>query len=328
MFNDERFQGRVERVRTDVLPGLDVAPYTHGPLDKYLDHLREAMAVARYHAIWSHPDYREVITRMIALGLPGEGAPSPMSETLRDPIRFTMAIWAMGLHLTPGGLTYARFHGMTQLVKAGSRTMTYALFGYLRFLRYIEPAPEAGDRREKRFRPTPLLHEALRGHLAAGLMAIRAMDPVAGAIGDRIASEDRVYDAVVRNCSDGMLAGALVEQTEGPGILAVINRRRSGSAMLWALFKAAPEDETWPSARPFPVKVAELSRWSGASRPHFTRMLREAEAAGLLSLDSGGMLTLEQALRDEMNALVAFNVICFGLAARYTEEALLRDQAA
>ncbi|NBB14939.1 hypothetical protein GVN21_06120 [Caulobacter sp. SLTY] len=324
MFNDELIGRAIERVRTRDL----TSDYAHAPLAPMLDRMQAQLTAANVRRVWDHPSYRQVVAAMAAVGLPSETDNGVLNHALRDPLRFVMAIWALGLSLTPGGLTYARFNGMLQTVQAGSRTLTYALFGYLRFLGYIEPAPGGEDRRERRFQPSALLRRALRDHIARGLQGIAAIDPVAGEIGQRVSTEDRVFDEVARQCSDGMLATAMVERYARPSPLNKLNRRRSGSAMLWALLQAAPEVEPWPTAEPFAISVADLARRSGVSRPHYMRMLRDGEAAGLLVLEPNGKVRLSPELREQMNGLIAVNVITFGVTAQIVLEALGRQQAA
>ncbi|MDB5472651.1 MAG: hypothetical protein JWR84_4211 [Caulobacter sp.] len=328
MFKDERFRTAVAAVLAESAAKANASTYLHRSVEESLARMTQAVSEANHDRIWAHPAYRQVAQGMIAIGLPTVTDSGAMANALRDPLRFAVAIWSMGLALTPGGLTYSRFHGLIQLIGQGSRTLTYALFGYLRFVGYIEPAPGGGDRRERRFRPTPLLRAAFRGHIAKGLKAVGPLDPVAGRLGERMAREDLVYDEMIRRFSDGMLSGALVERKSVGNVLKVLNTRRSGTAMVWTLIEAAPGDETWPSTKPFPIRLAELARRSAVSRPHYMRMLRDGEKHGLLSLDAAGMLRITPALRDEINALVAFNIISFGLIAEFAHDVLDRDEAA
>lgn len=331
VFNDARLAGKIEQVRAEQKLRRETAARKDSPVhavsDDMLLSLRDQLNEANFIRVQSHPDYRAVALAIAENEIPVGDNPT-MNHVLREVVRYVAAIWCVGLAAGPGGLTFSRFNALLETLQVGSRTFAWATFGYLRFIGYIEPAPASDDRRERRFQPTARLREGFRSRLAVCLRAIGPMDPAALAMGERLETDDEVFAQVALQISDGLVAGWLVNTVTQEQTLAVLTGRRSGLSMLWSLVLAAPPGEEWPTAEPYRISIADLARRSGVSRPHFTRMLRDGAAAGMLALDGAGTVRLRQLLRDHINTLMALNIISYRLAADYAQTALARASAA
>lgn len=324
-FNDARLAGKIEQIRAEQRARRDRAADPRWPVhtasDDILLVLQQRLTEANITRMQTHPDYRAVGEAMARTSLAAPATSRVLVHVKSDMARYGAAVLCLGLSADPAGLTYSRFHALMETLKLGSRTWSYALFGYLRFVRYIEPAPQADDGRERRFRPTPDLRDGLRAELADGFRAIVPMDPAARGLGEQLEADDAVFDQVARFCSDALVAGFLVHAVSEEETLSVLSKRRMGLPMLWTLVLAAPEGEEWPTAETFPVSIADLARRSGVSRAHFTRMLRDGEAAGMFALGEG-TVRMEPILRDHLNALTAMNIMSYGIAAEFTRAAM------
>jgi AraC-like DNA-binding protein len=333
--NDEKLAAKFAVIRRDqslrVARRAGAAVPAYVISDEMLDVIAAPLSEASLERLWALPGYRSAAEDMARLSLPERADNAMVIHALRDVGRFAAAVWTLSLHAQPGGLTVARFNALAEVVGYGSRTWAHALFAYLRFIGYIEPDVTSRDRRERRFRPTARMRAGFRDHFIRCMRCAASVFPELGDDADRLAGGDEAaFDRFMIATSDTQLASALIHRQNTEPTIDVFARRRNGMPMLWQLVTAGPPGETWPTADWFPISISDLARRSGASRVHFQRMLRDAEAAGMVEMDGEGRLRIRRRLRVEVNTFVALMMIGLGTVQQVMrlQEATVESQAA
>jgi AraC-like DNA-binding protein len=332
--SDEKLAAKVAVIRRDqslrMKRRAGTAVPAHVVTDEILDLIVAPMNEANLKRIWTEPGYRAAAIALMEMGLPERADSAVVVHALRDVSRFAAAIWTLGLHAQPGGLTIARFNALAEVVGYGSRSWSHAAFAYLRFIGYIEPEAGSDDRREKRFRPTARMRSAFRAHFIRQAAITASVDPHLEGFAEELSQDDAAFDRFVIATSDAQLTSALIHRQNTDPTMDVFARRRNGMPMFWQLIHAAPPGEAWPTADWFPISISDLARRSGASRAHFQRMLRDAEAAGMLQTDGQGNLRIRSRLRIEVNTFTAILIIGYGTVRRIVQlqEAVAASRAA
>lgn len=329
---DERLARKIARVRHGELATararfgatLSSDAFSEAGLRSFAEDMNEAAI----QAVWSRPGYEAVARRLAQLGAPEAADKGVIAHALRDSFRMASAMVALYLHATPGGLTYSRLLALGALSGNGGHGRTHALIAYMRFLGYIEPGASGEDGRERPYRPTPRMREAFRRYFLEHLEAIAPLSAEADTVRRLIEGDERQFDAFMARVGEGMIVIGMVGRESPPEPdISLFSERRSGLTMLWRLLLSAPEAETWPSREAFPLSIADLARRCGVSRSHVQRLLKDAEAAGMLQVDGAGGVRATSLLHQEVHSFMAMVVICFVGCARNLLEDRLRVAA-
>lgn len=303
---------QIDRVRRRLGSTTPAHVLSEAQLQDTAHHIREA-EIAR---VCGHPAFSRVGRAIAQAGLPEAADNGVAIHALRDVGKLAAATWALYLHVTPGGLTHARFDAFCEVSGHGSKAWSYALLTYLRFLGYIEPSAETGDLRERHYRPTDRMRQAFRGFVVSHLRAVAPIDADSGAYAARVEADDAAFDAFMAELGVGSLVVGLLHRFNPGPTLDIFSRRRSGMVILWGLLLSAPPSDGWPPREAFPLSLAAMARKAGVSRMHLTRALRDGEQAGLLALDGAGSVQVTDLLRTEVNTFAALYVICLGATVR------------
>lgn len=153
-----------------------------------------------------------------------------------------------------------------------------ALLSLLRLFGYVAPAP-TGDRRYKLLVPTDLLIESVRQRWGAMFAAMALVLPEAAAAHAGLARPEFLA-ALVRRMGDAYRAG--VRPLQFTPELGPFAERNAGLMILSSLVIAGEADDTMPPARSVRLSISELARRFSVSRAHVLRLLRDAEADGLI----------------------------------------------
>jgi DNA-binding MarR family transcriptional regulator len=119
----------------------------------------------------------------------------------------------------------------------------------------------------------------VRQRWSAMFAAVALVLPDGAAAVDALARDDFV-GAVVRRGMDHYRTG--VRLLRFAPELRVFAERNAGLMILFSLVIAADPDDTIPPTRPVRVSISELARRFSVSRVHVGRLLRDAEAEGLI----------------------------------------------
>lgn len=260
-------------------------------------------------ALQAHPRFAEAVGR-VATGLTAYYAGNPLlNRLLSDRGRVVLGLFILYLDALPpeagGGLTAARLVALCVQTRLCSRGRAKALLALMRWGGYVAPAAaKAADRRSKPLEPQERLRvlQAQRWRVIFGAAALVAPD--AARLEARL--DERAFrDALIIALGDAYCAGYRVVEH-----VPVLNDLvEYGGAMMVLLTLLASEDQGR-----LPVPIAELARRFHLSRAHVLKLLREAEARGLLKRGPRGAGTLTAAGRAAMGDFVA-STFCLILGA-------------
>jgi DNA-binding MarR family transcriptional regulator len=236
--------------------------------------------------------------------------------------RLIVGILALSLHASrraddPGsGLTAQRLKTLCVEQDLCSAGRARAMLSLLRLFGYVAPA-EGSDGRYKLLAPTELLITFLRERWSAMFDAIALIAPE-GAAARAALSRDDFLAALARAVAQEFRTG--IRALERAPELEPFAEHNAGLMILSSLVVAGEPDDTMPPSRPIKLSISELARRFSVSRAHVLRLLRAADAQGLIKRSTGAQeaitLTppLSGALRQSVALLFLFYVRCARIA--------------
>jgi hypothetical protein len=188
----------------------------------------------------------------------------------------------------------------------------HAMLSLMRFGGYLTPAVAVVDRRQRRLLATEklfaLLEQRWRLHFAAiaplfpdGEVMVRALDNPAFKRALMIAMGER------------FIAGFRFA-THAPQ-LGLFGERNAGLLICCSLMVAGDAGDTVPPTRPVPISIAALARRFAVSRPHVLKLMRDAEAAGLIARNAD-RIVIKRALADGVQTFFASMYLFIAACAR------------
>jgi DNA-binding MarR family transcriptional regulator len=150
---------------------------------------------------------------------------------------------------------------------------------YMRLSGHLTAETHPADRRITRLKPTEKLLETMRSRLTAQLESVAMVWPEIGGAVDQLESPDFVRElglAFLRHFTSGP---RLIDQAPE---LRLFLERNEGALILYALMLGADPAEPLPPASAVPLSIKALARQFRVSRTHVLRLVRDAEASGLL----------------------------------------------
>jgi hypothetical protein len=202
------------------------------------------------------------------------------------------------------GLTPSRFKAFCVENRICSEGRAAAVLAFLRLSGHIEAETHPADKRITRLRPSGKLVEMvrtrLRGQLEVASILCPEIAPAAARLDDP-AFERLFHCRLLSQYKSGMRLLAYA-----PAIR-LFAERDVGVLVLLALMLGAEGSESVPHEGPLPLSIAALARRFRVSRTHILRMVRDAEAAGLVSRvgERGEQLVFSPQLRADLRNLVA-----------------------
>jgi hypothetical protein len=243
------------------------------------------MAPAAIADLQAHPDFADAARRTLDGWAPQPGDVRHISRTLQDVGLFMAGLWVVQLAGEPEGLTHTSLAGVVAAWGIASRGRVGPMLTYLRFRRMIEAAP-SGDRRSRRYRPTPALSELLRNWFERELVACARVRPDVApvlAAWDHPGVSDRYIAAYSR-----LMLGAHLAHTQPLDSLNVFSHRRSGLTVLGQILI----DAGFPDVAPVHLNTAAIARRADVSRGHARSLVLAGERAGFFVRDDEGVTTI------------------------------------
>lgn len=273
----------------------------------------EALAALR-----AHPRFAEAV-RMSAAGLVDLYQGSHLLNWLMDDRgRMLFGYFALYLHVTydaadpSSGLIPTRMRMLASELGICSPGRALAMLSLMRFGGYLTPAVEIVDRRQRRLlatgKLTALLVQRWRLHFAA--MAPLFAD---GEAFLRTLDDANFTRALIVAMAQRFMAGFRFI-THAPQ-LGLFGERNAGILICSYLVAAGEANDTVPPARPVPISIAALARRFAVSRPHVLKLIRDAEAAGLVAR-RGDRVLFKPALAEGVQDFFATMYLFFAASAR------------
>lgn len=271
-------------------------------------------------AIIARPEFRDLLRPWIEAWRVGEHDSAILATTMRDLGRFVVGVWALYLEATPGGLSRGRLGEL--LTESGfsgaGRAASVLLF--LRFLGFIETAPDLSDGRTTRYRATERMRKAFRARFQRDLASLAAADPVVARMSQAL--EDPAAFGAYAAAMGGHLRLALKQLGPNEDALDVFSQRYGGMALLAELMLSAPDEAAFPPRGPLQAKVADLARRAMISRSQVRGILKAGEDAGFLDLAADNSYRLTARLVEHVDLLTAGCLVISAYASRQAAMAL------
>jgi DNA-binding MarR family transcriptional regulator len=202
-----------------------------------------------------------------------------------DRARLVFGYFALSLHFSrdpavpSSGLTPTRMKSICVDLDICSPGRAAAMLSLMRFGGYLEKAPATGDLRQRPLVATDkliaLIAERQRVHFSAMAPLFPDGSALLQAL-DRPAFMSGLLTAMARHYQAGFRIVAA-----SPG-LELFGDRNAGMLILASLLIAGEADDTMPPRRPVPISISAMARRFKVSRPHVLKLVREAEADGLI----------------------------------------------
>lgn len=181
------------------------------------------------------------------------------------------------------GLTLSRLKAICVEQDVCSAGRAEALVAVMRLFGYLEPAPDAADRRVRRLVPTEKLIASYQERWERVMAALGRIRPEGNAA---LAAIRRIefVSALVRQFTEHFLAGIRI--IDHSPDLTLFTDRNAGLMVAFSLLLDSCDDGFTP-ARPVTVSISALSRRFGVSRVHVRKMLRDAADEGFIARPEG-----------------------------------------
>jgi hypothetical protein len=212
------------------------------------------------------------------------------------------------------GLTAHRLKSLCTEQDVCSPGRARAMLSLLQLFGYVAAAP-ATDRRFKLLMPTELLIASLRERWSTMFAAIAMLLPEGAAARAALDREDFLA-ALARSMVEQYRTG--VRPLQFTPELKPFAERNAGLMILASLVVAAAPDDTVPPRKPVRISISELARRFSVSRAHVLRLLRHAEAEGLIERAGAAeeAITLLPPLSHALSHSVSIIFLFFALCAR------------
>ncbi|GGF73732.1 hypothetical protein GCM10007301_36920 [Azorhizobium oxalatiphilum] len=213
-----------------------------------------------------------------------------LNRLLNDRERAMFALMALYLNATPdetgAGLTAGRIIGLCTETGLCSRGRAKAMLVLMRWAGYVDvkPALPGADKRQRPLVPTALFISHQTERWRAIFAAASHVDPLAGVALARLDDQD-FRRIVLRYLLTRFRSGERV--LDHAPALTLFAARDGGLMVLLALALSGVRDGTFPPEDTIMSPVASLGRRFHVSRAHVLKLLRDAEAAGLVERAAG-----------------------------------------
>ncbi len=252
----------------------------------------------------AEPGFDQLARDIVEVWGPHPGLSGEVSRLLRDLGRFSAGSWAIYLEATPGGLTIARMSETLARTTISGPGRARALLAYLRFIGYVEPAPDIDDGRSRRFRTTAAMRTAFRGRLRRELEVRAHLDGAIPPLLSRFDQDDEVFNAFFVALSEVSLANMELGAPR-KNELDLFSERYAGMIILCEMLQRGAAGDVFPPRGALDFTVAGLAQRCETSRMQVASLLRKARDAGYLIPADGGGERLSEALLLNMEGLIA-----------------------
>lgn len=256
-----------------------------------------------HNRLRSRPDFQVMARHVVKVWGPQPGLDGEISRILHDMGRLAAGVWAVYLEMTPGGLTLTRLTELMIQTRVSGPGRARTLMTYLRFIRFIEPAPAGPDGREKRFVTTPALRSAFRARLRGELEARRNLHPSVAWVLERFDDEAMftTFFTVMSEISMVMMEIG----TKRRSALDTFSERYAGMIVLGEIMQGGDPADTFPPRGPVHYSLADIANRCATSRAQVQGLLKTARRKGLLIQQPGGGELVGADLREAIETFVA-----------------------
>jgi hypothetical protein len=199
---------------------------------------------------------------------------------VNDRARLVLATLTLHLHWAPlpgqtgAGLTTSRVREFASENGFCSAGRASALIALMRWGGYLVPDDRAADGRMRLLAPTEKLLALHRARWTRMLAAAGLVLPASSEAARRVGEPGFVPAFAVAQIRGFLTGFRLLQNAPEMGLFA---ERDCGALILFVLFAAEQGEGSEP------VSVSSLARRFGVSRPHVAKLLRDGEAAGVIS---------------------------------------------
>jgi hypothetical protein len=254
---------------------------------------RTEMEPARLAAMLAHPRFLEAARLQAENSLALHNSHPQLMRMMQDVRRSFLSLFVLYLDATRG-VTLSTIQEFCAEIGLTSPGRTAAILMNLRMIGYLVRDPVQTDRRVRRYIPSPESKDLFSKQFRGGVIALSLIEPGALRVADRI-EEPEIFRACITTLGRG-LANAVKRKVSSA--VSEFDGRNGGMSILYKLATSGRDGDTYPARLPVNVSVIGLSRQFKVSRSHVLRLLRDAEALGLLRRDvEETTVTLEEPLR-------------------------------
>lgn len=272
-------------------------------------------------ALRAHPRFAEAMRACAGNTVDYHSRGRIMGWLLSDRTLFVLGLAAVGMDADSradddrSGLTPGRFKAFCVQNGVCSEGRAAAILAFMRLSGHLEAESHPADRRITRLRPSPKLLDIVRTRMQPQLAAAALVFPeIAPAVEllDDPAFERRLYSNLLERYDSGMRV------IPHGSALRLFAERDVGVLVLLSLVLGAPESAEISLDVPLPLSIAALARRFHVSRTHILRLIRDAEAAGLLSREGerGDQVRFNPRLQEDLSNFVAATFQYLALCAR------------
>ncbi len=251
-----------------------------------------------------------------------------LNRIINDRERNAFALLTLYLDATPDahgrGLTAARIVALCRELALCSRGRAKAMLMLMRWAGYLEPVPDPhGDRRQRPLVPTTRMIAMQTDRWRRLLGALALLEPLAEAVIARL-DETAFREDLTRAMVSRFIGG--MRPLEHAPALQLFVSRDGGLMIAFQLLLSGAPDDVFPPEQLLNVAVAALGRQFHVSRAHVLKLLRDAEAEGLLQRVPGaqGGVRMLPPLAEALSDFLAAAFVILRASAR---EALAAEAA-
>ncbi len=289
---------------TPAMPITDRASIDPSGIDSLMRwHLPDAIPEEAVALMLAHPAMPKAVRIMATEMLAVLGSDKAAEGLFKDGGRYVAAISAIYLHAT-GGLTLPKLKAMCAASGLLSPGRARALLSFMRYLKYLAPAPVDAQSGPTRYVPTESLLAVWRDHLRRALNSVAVIEPAVALVRDRLDDPD-----VLNRFSIAQVEGLMISTRTNvmPAFNRAILQRHAGMRIMFSMLSV--EDDDWPPRKPMRFSIAAAARRFGVSRIHIRRLLDEAQSAGLLICTQDGMVQFAEDGRTAVRLLYPVQLI-------------------
>lgn len=267
------------------------------------------------HRLKVDPRFPDAARALAANMLAAAAADRALDGIFKDAGRYLVALLAISMHVSGGGLTLPRLKAMGAATGFLSPGRARAVLIYLRYLGYVELFPARRRGEPARYLPTRRFQVAWRAHMRAALRAACLIESSAELVLERLERTD-VFDAFARHQCQGIMESARGAD-QHMDFVRIFLQRHAGIQIAWTLIGAGREGE-FPPREPLQISLAAMARRFSVSRTHVRRLLDDAERSGLFRGNDDGTIVFEPAGRAQIELVYATQLVLLLAAAAKT----------
>lgn len=279
-------------------------------------HVDDTVVLAKLRELDAAPGFEAAMAAMAHNMLRVCSDDAALNATFKDAGRYVAAMCASALQ--DEGISLSRLRSLCAAFGIVSSGRVYALLQYMRYLGFIQLWATPDSAGHNCYAATPQFLKSWHVHLKAALSAAGRLNPIGTVAAERLNDPD----FAARFCAVQMRTLSTFSQqtdTSSP-LFSVFLHRNAGSQILWTML--AENGDQCPPTDSFYVSAAAIVRRFGTSRMHVGRLLRDAQAKGLLESDPVGKYRFTETAIAEIRTFYAWQIGLLMVSAVRTDPAI------